>query len=176
MLRTCTCSNCTLQRKDHHSENKNFLLAKQAAVHTTESGSPSRWARPVLSAAGGGSGQRAPRAPKPISRSIFCFFADLFPAARSSTRPCLPIPSWSYRGAPARALTGPLAAASHRKVPAHVGQDLMPSPATYTRQRVGAPARTQRWRCAATASSPGHRATHAARTAARMGACVSKAR
>ena len=40
-----------------------LFSAKQAAVHTTESGSPSRWARPALSAAGGGSGQRAPRAP-----------------------------------------------------------------------------------------------------------------
>ena len=39
-----------------------FFSAKQAAVHMTESGSPSRWARPALSAAGGGSGQRAQRA------------------------------------------------------------------------------------------------------------------
>ena len=38
-----------------------FFLPKQAAVQ--ESGSPSRWARPALSAAGGGSGQRAQRAP-----------------------------------------------------------------------------------------------------------------
>ena len=33
--------------------------AKQAAVHKTESCGPSRWARPALSAAGGGSGQLA---------------------------------------------------------------------------------------------------------------------
>ena len=38
-----------------------FFLA--ASVHRTESGSPARWARPALSAAGGGSGQRAQRAP-----------------------------------------------------------------------------------------------------------------
>ena len=73
MLRTCTCSNCTLQTGDHHSENQ-------------------------------------------FPDQLKIFSADLFPAARSSTRPSLPIPSWSYRGAPARALTGPLAAASHRKV------------------------------------------------------------
>ena len=40
-----------------------FFPAKQAAVHMTESGSPSRWARAALSAAGSGSGQRAQRAP-----------------------------------------------------------------------------------------------------------------
>ena len=51
------------------------------------------------------------------------FFCRTVFRAPSSTRPWLP--NWSYRGTHARALTRPLAAARRRKLPAHVGEDLV---------------------------------------------------
>ena len=64
------CSSCAFHASAGAMPNRVFFFppplffpAKQAAVHMTESGSPSRWARPALSPAGGGSGQLAQRAP-----------------------------------------------------------------------------------------------------------------
>ena len=68
-------------------------------------------------------------------------------AAQSSTRPCLPGPNWSYTEA--RALTRPLAAANHRKLPAHVGEDLVSSgasPATSHSPASRSSSKTRRWR------------------------------
>ena len=42
---------------------------------------------------------------------------------KNPNRRCPPGPTWSYRGAPARAVPKPLAASHHRKLPAHVNED-----------------------------------------------------
>ncbi|CAE7894001.1 unnamed protein product [Symbiodinium microadriaticum] len=61
------------------------------------------------------------------------------------------------RCAPARSLVRPVAAANHRNLPAHVSEDLV-----QIGHLSGDTTTTRRRHCAATASSPDHRATHAA--------------
>ena len=109
---------------------------------------------------------------------FFFFFPHLFSGRTRSPK------ASTYRvlrkDANTRASSGFLAAAKHRELPAHVGQDLtqlrrvpgeIAPPASGSSSSDAATAR-----CAASASRPDHRATQAARAAARSGTGTSKAR